>query len=69
MANIKDDPKVQELLSKAAEKAAKDQEKAIKAETKRALDAIKAVATSEDRDIARHQNNFRKLAIGAVKGE
>ncbi len=62
MAKLKDNPEVQALVAAAAEKARK-------AATKAALDAVKKVAASDNKDTARTENRFRKLCVGAIKGE
>lgn len=81
MANIKDDPKVQELLTKEATKAEKAQEKAVKAATKAAGDAAKD-ALNEAIEIAGEEENpalakalkfhltkAKKVVLAAIKGE
>lgn len=80
MANIKNDPKVQDLLSKEAAKAEKAQEKAVKTATKDAVDAAKgaldeAIETAKAEDPAlakalkRHLGEAKKAVLAAIKGE
>lgn len=72
MSNIKDDPKVQALLSKAEATAAKNLEKAVKAETKRCLDAVKTaggevVAGDEDKSFVKGAKAATAAAVSAIK--
>lgn len=75
MAKLQDDPKVQELLAKAADKAGKEQEKAVKAETKRNLETIKstigeavtAAKNAGDKVVAKALTELGKSLVGAVK--
>lgn len=77
MANIKDDPKVQALLTAAAAKAVKEQEKAVKAATKAAADALKGVLDKAiagakeagDKSAAKAWGNVKKGVLAAIKGE
>ena len=81
MANIKDDPKVQDLLSKEAAKAEKALEKAVKIAIKDAADAAKDVldvlleaAKAEEEDpvvakaLKRHLREAKKAVLAAIKG-
>lgn len=75
MAKLQDDPKVQELLNKAGEKAAKEQDKAVKAETKRNIETIKGIVTDKinaakeagDKAVAKALAELGKELVGAVK--
>lgn len=75
MAKLQDDPKVQELLSKASDKAAKEQDKAVKAETKRNVETIKGLVADKvnaakeagDKLVAKALAELGKELIGAVK--
>jgi len=72
MANLKDDPKVQALLQKAEDSAAKALAKAVKAETKRVTDAIKTavgevIAGDEDKSFVKGAKAALAAAVGAAK--
>ena len=75
MAKLQDDPKVQELLNKAGEKAAKEQDKAVKAETKRNIETIKGIVAAKvnaakeagDKAVAKALAELGKELVGAVK--
>lgn len=81
MANPKDDPKVQALMTKEAEKAAKAQEKAVNDTTKEAVAAAKGAMDKQiesakleaepavAKALKRHLGEARKLVISAIKGE
>lgn len=75
MAKLQDDPKVQELLNKAGEKAAKEQDKAVKAETKRNIETIKGIVADKvnaakeagDKAVVKALAELGKELVGAVK--
>jgi TPR repeat protein len=75
MANIKNDPAVQALLAKAAEKAAKDQAKAVAAVLKTAganvkasfAEAIEAAKAAEDKAGAKALAAAQKEVLATIK--
>lgn len=81
MANIKDDPKVIDLLAKEAAKAEKSQEKAVASATKDAVtaakgaldEALETAKTEADPALAkalkRHLGEAKKTVLAAIKGE
>jgi hypothetical protein len=75
MAKLIDDPKVQELLAKAGDKASKEQDKAVKAETKRNLETVKSTVSAQvdaakaagNKDVAKALAQLGKDLAAAIK--
>jgi hypothetical protein len=81
MAKIQDNPKVQAIMTKEAEKAAKAQDKAVSDTIKAAVVAAKGAMDEQlesakleeepavAKALKRHLGEARKLVIAAIKGE